>query len=98
MKDIVENRRRITLAKKIQIASIMLRENGIVWSSLLGLYYVSSAVSQRAGAAMDALRKKKGIPGMNSRALNKAIWEAWDWNAAGEEWTPSEEWKTSVLR
>lgn len=98
MKDIVENRRRITLAKKLQIAGIMLRENGIVWSSLLGLYYFSSAVSQRAGAAMDALRKKKGIPGMNSRALNKAIWEAWDWNAGGEEWTPSEEWKASVLR
>lgn len=98
MKDIVENRRRITLAKKLQIAGIVLRENGLLWSALLGLYYLASTISQRAFAAMDALRKRKGIPGMNSRALNKAIWEAWDWNAAGEEWTPSEEWKTSVIR
>ena len=98
MKDIVENRRRITLGKKFQIAGIVLRENGILWSSLLGLYYLSSAISQRAFAAMDARRKSKGIPGLNSPTLNKAIWEAWDWNAAGEEWTPSEEWKSSILR
>jgi ubiquinone/menaquinone biosynthesis C-methylase UbiE len=98
MKDLVENRRRITFTKKLQIAGIVLRENGIFWSALLGVYYAASSVSQRAFAAMDALRKKKGIPGMNSRALNKAIWEAWDWGAGGEEWTPSEAWKASVIR
>ena len=97
MKDIVENRRRITLAKKLQIAGIVLRENGLLWSALLGLYYLSSTISQRAFAAMDALRKRKGIPGMNSRALNKAIWEAWDWDGGGEEWTISESWKASLI-
>jgi ubiquinone/menaquinone biosynthesis C-methylase UbiE len=98
MKDLVENRRRITLTKKLQIAGIVLRENGLFWSALLGVYYTASTIGQKAFGAMDALRKKKGIPGMNSRALNKAIWEAWDWNAGGEEWTPSEEWKASVIR
>ena len=98
MKDLVENRRRITLARKLRIAGIVLRENGILWSALLGIYYTASTISQRAFAAMDARRKKKGIPGLNSRALNKAIWEAWDWKAGGEEWTPSEAWKASVIR
>lgn len=46
---------------------------------------------------MDSIRRRDGVPGMNSRALNKAIWEAWDWQAGGEEWTPNEAWKTAVI-
>lgn len=98
MKDLVENRNRLSLGQKFSLGWKVLRENGILWTSLLGIYYTSSAIAERSFAAMDARRKKLGLPGLNSASLNKKIWEAWDWNAEGEEWTPSPEWKESVIR
>ncbi len=98
MKDIVENRRRLSLHDKLRIGLIVLKENGFVWCFWLGVYQITSAVAQRAFGCMDVIRKRTGVPGLNSPTLNKAIWEAWDWSAAGEEWTPSEDWKASVLR
>jgi SAM-dependent methyltransferase len=75
----------------------VLRQNGFVWTFLLGLYYLSSALAERAFAAMDARRRRLGLPGLNSASLNKLIWETWGWGAAGEEWTPSPAWKASVV-
>jgi SAM-dependent methyltransferase len=98
VKDIVENRGRIRLGRKLKLARLALRENGAWWCILLLTYYVASAVSHRAFAGMDKLRRTRGIPGMNSAALNKEIWEAWNWNAAGEEWSQSKEWKESLVR
>ena len=98
MKDLVENRSRLTLAQKMKLMRLAIKENGVVWSTCLGAYYASSAVAEKAFGVMDALRKRKGLPGLNSAAMNKVIWEAWDWSAAGEEWTPSSEWKASLIR
>ncbi len=98
MKDIVENRQRLGLASKLRIGMLVLKENGIVWCACLAAYYGASAVAGRFFQMMDDIRRRTGIPGMNSRALNKAIWEAWDWGGGGDEWTPSEEWKSSVMK
>jgi SAM-dependent methyltransferase len=98
MKDIVENRRRISLGAKLRIARIALAENGLFWCLLFGTYYLASTVGNRAFAAMDALRRKRDIPGLNSRRLNKEIWEAWEWSGGGDEWTHSQEWKQSLIR
>lgn len=97
MKDIVENRQRISFGKKVKIASLALRENGILWSVCLAIYYATSAVSSKAFAWMDTLRRNNQLPGLNSAAMNKLIWESWDWGAGGEEWSPSPEWKQSVI-
>lgn len=97
MKDLVDNRKHISISQKFKLGFEVLRQNGVLWTTLLGLYYVSSAIAERAFAAMDVRRKKHNLPGLNSASLNKLIWEAWDWNAGGEEWTPSSEWKESVL-
>jgi SAM-dependent methyltransferase len=98
MKDIVENRSRLHLGHKLRIGTIVLRENGFVWCCCLAAYIIASAVADRFFGMMDSLRRQWGIPGMNSKALNKAIWESWDWGAGGDEWTPSEEWKQSVMK
>lgn len=97
IKDLVENRRRLRVSDKLRLGLEVLRQNGFVWTFLLGLYYLSSAVAERAFAAMDGLRRRHGLPGLNSAAVNKRIWESWDWSAGGEEWTPSPEWKASVV-
>lgn len=97
MKDIVENRARLTLGQKVRLMGLAIKENGLLWSFCLGVYYLGSAMADRAFATMDSIRRKKGVPGLNSPAMNKVIWEAWDWSAKGEEWTPSPEWKISVI-
>lgn len=33
----------------------------------------------------------------NSADDNRSSWTGWDWSHAGEEWTPSEEWKQSLV-
>jgi SAM-dependent methyltransferase len=98
VKDIVENRSRISLARKLNLAALALRENGVWWCILLLTYYLASTLSHRAFAGMDRLRRTKNIPGMNSAALNKQIWEAWNWSGAGNEWSQSNEWKESLVR
>ncbi len=98
MKDIVENRRRISLGRKLRIAHIALRENGVLWCTFLLVYYASSAIAHRAFGVMDRMRHKRGIPGLNSRELNREIWNAWNWSAGGEEWSKSAEWKESLSR
>jgi len=98
MKDIVDNRRRIPLSRKLRLARLALKENGARWGVLLLVYYGASTVADRAFAAMDRLRRRKNIPGLNSASLNKEIWEAWDWSAAGDEWTHSAAWKQSLIR
>lgn len=98
MKDIVENRRRLSLADKLRIGVLVLKENGFLWCAWLAAYHLASSIADRAFRNMDERRRRFGTPGLNSRELNKAIWESWDWSAAGEEWTPSEEWKSSVIR
>lgn len=97
MKDIVDNRRRITWTKKIVLLFLVLKENGIRWCMSFAVYYLSSLVAEKSYSSMAQLRRSKGLPGLNSKKLNKAIWEAWDWSAAGEEWTPSAEWKESLI-
>jgi len=98
MKDLVENRRRLSLGEKLDILRVALRQNGPRWSLLLGLYYAASKVADRAFQGMHRIRLEKGIPGMNSPELNRAIWRGWNWDAGGEEWTVSPEWKESLLR
>ena len=97
MKDLVENRRRISLGQKAKLATEVVRQNGVLWTGCLGSYYLASAIADRAFATMDRLRKRHNLPGLNSASLNKLIWESWDWQAQGEEWTPSPEWKQSVI-
>jgi ubiquinone/menaquinone biosynthesis C-methylase UbiE len=98
MKELVGNRKRLGLATKASIASGALKQNGPIWALYFGLYYGSAAVAEWAFSKMHALRLAKGLPGLNSAELNQKIWEQWDWEAGGEEWTVSEEWKSSLVR
>jgi ubiquinone/menaquinone biosynthesis C-methylase UbiE len=102
MKDLVENRVKIPPFKKLALALRLVRENGPLWTFLMGGYFVSSRVSptlaERAFAASDSLRKRRALPGVNSAATNKFIWENWDWSDRGEEWTISPAWKESVIK
>jgi SAM-dependent methyltransferase len=97
MKDIVENRSRLDSSTKARVLAMSVKENGLLWTGLIGLYYIASALAEVAFAKAAKLRAHRNLPGMNSIAINKVIWENWDWSATGEEWSPSPEWKRSVI-
>lgn len=97
MKDLVDNRKRMNLGTKIRLLGLTLKENGLFYTMLLGIYYGGSGVANRAFGTMQRLRKSSGLPGLNSRGLNAEIWDNWDWQAGGDEWTPSADWKTSLV-
>jgi len=97
MMDIVENRKRIALGRKLKLAALVVRENGLLWCGLLLTYYVASKIAHQAFSAMDRMRRARGTPGLNSATLNKEIWEGWDWSAEGEEWNHSPQWKQSLI-
>ena len=97
MKDIVNNRRLISFPEKLSIARLAYAQNGLRWCAAFGVYYVASALSNRAFSSMDGIRRKRGVPGLNSLELNRAIWQSWDWGSGGEEWSRDEAWKQSVI-
>jgi SAM-dependent methyltransferase len=97
MKDLVDNRRRMSLGTKLRLLGLTLKENGPLLTCLLGVYYLGSSVANGAFHWMQRLRKSRGLPGINSRSLNAEIWNHWDWQGGGDEWTPSPEWKTSLV-
>jgi SAM-dependent methyltransferase len=98
MKDIVENRQKMSLAPKIRLAWISLRTNGPLWFIFIYIYYLGSALAHFGFKHADLVRKKNNLPGMNSLSANKLIWENWNWRDGGDEWTLSPEWKTSVVK
>jgi ubiquinone/menaquinone biosynthesis C-methylase UbiE len=98
VKDLAENRRRLELGRKLRLLGLTIKENGVLYSALLGFYYAGSNISNAAFERMQTLRKKRGLPGLNSRSLNAEIWDNWDWTAGGDEWTPSPEWKASLVK
>jgi SAM-dependent methyltransferase len=97
MKDIVANRKKIDLAQKLRLFRIVLRENGLLWTVNLAGYYAASSVADRAHARMHHLRTERGLPGLNSSTLNYEIWQNWDWESSGEEWTYPDGWKESLI-
>ena len=98
MTDIVENRKRITIGRKVKLLQLALKENGFTWCFFFGLYYLGSTSANAAFRQMEALRRKHNLPGLNSASINREIWESWDWGAGGEEWTISDEWKDSLVK
>lgn len=98
MKDIVDNRQLISLSEKLSIARLAYSQNGLRWCTAFGVYYLASALSNRAFSRMDRIRRRDGVPGLNSLELNRAIWKSWDWQGgAGEEWSLDEAWKQSIV-
>jgi SAM-dependent methyltransferase len=97
VKDNVNNRRLISFAEKLSIARLVYAQNGLRWCAAFGIYYVASALSNRAFSSMDGIRKRRGVPGLNSLELNRAIWTSWNWDTGGEEWSRDEAWKQSII-
>ena len=83
---------------KARLLALSLRENGLAWTALLGAYYTSSIIAERAFTRLQKVKLERGLPGTSSLHMNREIWENWDWTTGGEEWTASCAWKESMVR
>jgi ubiquinone/menaquinone biosynthesis C-methylase UbiE len=98
LKEIIANRRKINLLQKFRLFRMALRENGFFWTLYLMIYYTTSWIADRAYTRMNQLRIKYNLPAVHSTAMNYQIWQNWDWQEGGEEWTESVEWKNSLIK
>ncbi len=96
-KDLVQNRARLRLKQKIKLLWNSIRENGLIWTFLLSVYYVSSGIAEASFAKLQRVKLEEQLPGTSGLKANKEIWENWNWDGRGEEWTPSPDWKESLI-
>src|ERR1700752_2077244 len=64
MQDMIENRRKVGLVSKIQLALMSVRDNGILWFIFVSIYYVGSVMARFGLEKADALRRKKTFPAL----------------------------------
>lgn len=87
--------------KVLGLARLLLRENGLLWSacclSYVILHYGLGLSAHVVERLMRRIELKWNLPGMSSRNINRFIWEHWNWERHGEEWTDSQEWKAALL-
>ena len=64
-------------------------------------YYDWQRISERrwlgGQRALLHLEKKNDLPGISSLEFNTQTWREWNWSRRGEEWTPTPEWKESLI-
>src|ERR1700686_285893 len=96
-KDFVANRERLGSKQKIKLLWNSIRENGFLWTSLLSVYYISSGIAEASFAKLQRIKLERHLPETSGLKANKEIWENWNWDGGGEEWTPSPEWKESLI-
>jgi ubiquinone/menaquinone biosynthesis C-methylase UbiE len=74
-----------------------LAENGFRWTAYAAVVAGLNRVSLVAQKRMARLEQRYGLNARTGRAVNYEYWQRWDWSGRGEEWTPSAEWKRSLI-
>ena len=76
---------------------LQIRENGVRTT----MYFILFTTFKNALVVLERGMKKLGIrndlPSANSIAINRGIWDNYNWNRDEEEWTQSAEWKQSLI-
>lgn len=80
------------------------RRNGLLWSGNAALYFVFSSLgrsfrrpAQMFEQRLARLELERGLVGRQTFDTNARVWNQWNWQHGGEEWTASPEWKQSVI-
>lgn len=80
---------------------LLLRENGWRWTGLFalvqGVRRLHPDWSEPFQVRLADFERRHDLQGINSRTLNRHLWDHWDWARGGEEWTPSQAWKDSLV-
>ncbi len=76
---------------------LFLSNNGVMWT----IVYIVRQLFIRGWTLTDRLRLflegKYKLPGVYLVETQRPMWQSYDWEELGEEWTPSPEWKQSLI-
>jgi len=82
---------------RLRWARLLARENGYRWTAYAAVVAGLNHASRFAQKRMARLEQRYGLNARTGRAVNYEYWQGWDWSLQGEEWTPSEEWKSALI-
>jgi SAM-dependent methyltransferase len=82
---------------RLRWARLLARENGYRWTAYAAVVAGLNRASLVAQKRMARLEQRYGLNARTGRAVNYEYWQRWDWSGRGEEWTPSAEWKRSLI-
>lgn len=82
---------------QIESAKILVSENGLAWTVLFVLRLVTRYRLPVFDRLMRRLERAKSLPGTTSVSGSRAVWESYEWDKLGEEWTESADWKASLI-
>lgn len=85
------------MLKSLRMLRLLIADNGLRWTGAYLLYVISKRKSVRLSRFLRKLEEKSNLPGEHSAGMNYFIWQTYDWSAQGEEWTPSEGWKQTLI-
>lgn len=74
-----------------------LKQNGLRWTLCFSVRHVLTESLRVTERIMQKLEKRLGLPGSHTVEENALKWNHYRWNRGESEWTPSEQWKQSVL-
>jgi ubiquinone/menaquinone biosynthesis C-methylase UbiE len=82
---------------RLERLRLFLSSNGVMWT----VVYVVRQLFIRGWILTDRLRLflegKYRLPGVYLVQTQRPVWQSYDWRELGEEWTPSPEWKQSLI-
>src|SRR5271166_1733032 len=94
----LRSRSKLARRSKLQQVWILGKKNGIPWTSCFLVYCAFQIVADKLNSWLEQARISRALPGVNSVESQRAIWDSWNWQEQGEEWTYSPEWKNSIVQ
>jgi SAM-dependent methyltransferase len=82
---------------RLRWVRLLAAENGIRWTAYAAVLGGLKQASRLVQGRMAKLEHRYRLSGRNGVGVNYEYWQRWDWSRQGEEWTPSSEWKQSLI-
>jgi ubiquinone/menaquinone biosynthesis C-methylase UbiE len=83
--------------KRLRDVRQLVAANGFRWTVYFGVQYALRAAAHTVDHRMSTLERANNLPGFNSVRRNYQLWQTWNWESLGEEWTVSEQWKAALI-
>ena len=80
-----------------KLFALQLRQNGFLWTLCFSIRHFLNEALRPLQKYMQSLERRSNLPGSNSVLENTLKWNNYRWERGEDEWTPSAEWKQSVI-
>lgn len=80
-----------------KLFSLHVKQNGVLWTLCFSVRHFLSEGLRFLGNIMRRREERFNLPGTNSVLENTLKWNHYRWEHGENEWTPSAQWKDSVI-